>query len=199
MRIGARGCFGLGAPRSDWICPPPDTGPTRMHDIMSPRISIQSPRWFLSESRVPWEAKARPRAAEASPQAVLALRGFPLPFQEIWSQTWRCLVFSERGPWKSRPFPQDSFFILSRFLTVPGPGEGPPEAENDEKPPVLIFQDVACLGEIRSKWVLGPLPGSKRTSFPSWVRPWRRGGPPEGQKGDPCLSWPSADEPRSSK
>eukprot|EP00959_Pyramimonas_sp_CCMP1952_P349427 7321627-Pyramimonas_sp.AAC.1 len=35
------------------------------------------------------------------------------------------VIFSIRGPPKSRPIPQDRFLIPSRFLTVPGPGEGP--------------------------------------------------------------------------
>ena len=29
------------------------------------------------------------------------------------------------GPRTSRPLPQDRFFVLSRFLTLPGPAEGP--------------------------------------------------------------------------
>ena len=37
----------------------------------------------------------------------------------------RCRVFLNAGSWKSRPFPQERFFVLSRFLTVPGPVEGP--------------------------------------------------------------------------
>ena len=36
--------------------------------------------------------------------------------------------------------------------------------------------------KIRSKSVPGPLPGSKRTSFPRRVQPWRRGGPPRAKK-----------------
>ena len=37
----------------------------------------------------------------------------------------------------------------------------------------------------------GPLPGSKRTGFPSCVQPWRRGGPLKADHR--CLSSPSAE------
>ena len=35
------------------------------------------------------------------------------------------VIFSIRSPRTSRPLPRDRFFIPSRFLTVPGPVEGP--------------------------------------------------------------------------
>ena len=43
------------------------------------------------------------------------------------------LIFSERGPWTSRPLPRDWLFILGRFATAPVPAEGPPEAENGRR------------------------------------------------------------------
>ena len=45
-----------------------------------------------------------------------------------------------RGPRKSRPFPQDRlFFILNRFLTAPGPGEGPRRPKTPKNRPLQFF------------------------------------------------------------
>eukprot|EP00959_Pyramimonas_sp_CCMP1952_P376240 7880854-Pyramimonas_sp.AAC.1 len=44
----------------------------------------------------------------------------------VGSQTSDVSMFSRRGPPTSRPLPWDQFFIPSRFLTVPRPGEGLP-------------------------------------------------------------------------
>ena len=56
-------------------------------------------------------------------------------------------------------------------------------------PEPKVFLISAPRTEIRSKWVPGPLPGSKRTSLLRHVQPWRRGGPPEGQIASNLRRW----------
>ena len=50
-------------------------------------------------------------------------------------QTSDVVICPIRGPQTSRQLPWDRFSVLSRFLPVPGPLEGPPMAESYERPP----------------------------------------------------------------
>ena len=56
------------------------------------------------------------------------------------------LIFSGRGPRKSRLFPRDRIFILGSFLTLPGPGEVP-GGRKLRKTSVLIFSGRRMSGQ----------------------------------------------------
>ena len=47
--------------------------------------------------------------------------------------------FQNAVPGSPDPFPRDRFFILSRFLTAPGPENRPPEAEKNARNRALQF------------------------------------------------------------
>ena len=46
----------------------------------------------------------------------------------------------------SGPFPRDRFFVLSRFLTVPGPGEGPRRPKTSKNRPLQFFASPGSEG-----------------------------------------------------
>ena len=52
--------------------------------------------------------------------------------------------FRNVGPRMSGPFPRDRFFILSRFLTVPGPGEGPRRPKTPKDRPLQFSERKTC-------------------------------------------------------
>ena len=58
-------------------------------------------------------------------------------------------------------------------------GKGPANLENQ---PPLLFRDEGGLTKTPSESIPRQLPGSIRASVSSRVRPWRRGGPPRGNK-----------------
>ena len=97
-----------------------------------PLVGAHSPSW--RRGRAGGHVAAPRDHPMASPNTLgpWTLHGRVLPPRP---QTSDVVVFSIRGPWKSRPFPWDRFFILSRFLTVPGPGEGPRRPETSKNRP----------------------------------------------------------------
>ena len=70
------------------------------------------------------------------------------------------------GPSRGRGAPTGPQWAPPR--TAPTAVRGQPKDQNPLK--------------IRSKWVPGPLPGSKRTIFSRWLQPRRRGVPPRARK-----------------
>ena len=111
------------------------------------------------------------------------------------------------GPWTPPGLTPTQFFTPDRFFEVPGPENGPrrPKTAKNLLEPVVghlspsdgsnaqRFKGVRVRAsgalsprtEIRSKWVPGPLPGSIRRSFSSWVDSRRPRGPktaPRGRK-----------------
>ena len=56
------------------------------------------------------------------------------------------MIFSIRGPRRSRPFPWDRFFILSRFLTVSGPVDCPRGPKIAKNLPSCLFYDASMSG-----------------------------------------------------
>ena len=48
--------------------------------------------------------------------------------------------FRNVGPRMSGPIPRDRFFILSRWLTLPGPGEGPRGPKTPKNRPVHFLR-----------------------------------------------------------
>ena len=106
----------------------------------------------------------------------------------------RCRVFLNTGSWKSRPFPQERFFVLSRFLTVPGPVEGPrrPKTAKNLRRDFFATSEiwVACRRERTVPWrALGrgaPPPGAPR---PARGDRGSRGGGSGGQV-DGNGGWP---------
>ena len=52
-----------------------------------------------------------------------------------WTQTSDVLIFSVRGPWKSRSLPWERFVVLHRFFDGPGALRGPQEARSSTRTP----------------------------------------------------------------
>eukprot|EP00959_Pyramimonas_sp_CCMP1952_P348064 7290443-Pyramimonas_sp.AAC.1 len=61
------------------------------------------------------------------------------------------------GPRKPRPSPEGRLFILSRFSTVPEPGEGPCSGHKLREPSVLFF--FQCVGYLGIRAGIDRLPG----------------------------------------
>ena len=81
------------------------------------------------------------------------------PFPDIRAlQFFRCTL--PGGPRRSRQLPRGRFFVLGRFLTVPGPGKGLPRPKMAENRLLQFFWSVGSLG--REEGASGKMQGERR-------------------------------------